>query len=273
MCKCTLNGKNVAHMTRGSDDLHFFFDEQNRPAVVVFNGTAYAYVKNLQGDIVAILDSSKNVVVNYVYDAWGRPISCSGTMANTLGKINPFRYRGYVYDQETMLYYLNSRYYNSLVSRFISTDIQLYGSDNLTCHNLFTYCGNAPVFQYDPNGREAITAGSILSTSGFGAAAAAALAEPTFVGELLLGLYFLGLIAVASTYDPDPYARPNQKKQGRENKNKSRKDKNWEPRNNKRDGKPNRPPKHTPGRDHRKYIIPVAVPFEEEYYLEPHAIN
>ena len=54
--KYTLHGKNVVHMTSGTDELHFFYDAQNRPAVVVYNGTAYAYVKNLQGDIVAILD-------------------------------------------------------------------------------------------------------------------------------------------------------------------------------------------------------------------------
>ena len=71
--KYILHGKDIKHMTKGSDELHFFYDTQNKPAVVVFNGTPYSYVKNLQGDIVAILDSSKNVVVGYVYDAWGVP--------------------------------------------------------------------------------------------------------------------------------------------------------------------------------------------------------
>ena len=64
--KYTLHGKNVVHMTQGSNELHFFYDAQNKPAVVVFNGTPYSYVKNLQGDIVAILDSDKNIVVSYV---------------------------------------------------------------------------------------------------------------------------------------------------------------------------------------------------------------
>ena len=100
-------------MTQGSNELHFFYDAQNKPAVVVYNDIPYSYIKNLQGDIVAILDSTGTHVVNYVYDAWGRPISCSGIMANTLGKINPFRYRGYVYDEETGLYYLRSRYYSN----------------------------------------------------------------------------------------------------------------------------------------------------------------
>ena len=78
----------------------------------MYNGTPYSYVKNLQGDIVAILDSTKNVVVSYVYDAWGRPISKTGSMAATLGTVQPFRYRSYVLDEETGLYYLRSRYFN-----------------------------------------------------------------------------------------------------------------------------------------------------------------
>ena len=106
--KYTLHGKNVVHMTSDTDELHFFYDAQNRPAVVVYNGTAYAYVKSLQGDIVAILDEDGNTVVSYGYDAWGAPLWCTGELAETLGTLNPFRYRGYVFDEETGLYYLMS---------------------------------------------------------------------------------------------------------------------------------------------------------------------
>ena len=66
---------------------------------MVYNGTAYAYVKNLQGDIVALLNGAGNVVVSYAYDAWGAPIGKSGSMAETLGSVQPFRYRGYVFDR------------------------------------------------------------------------------------------------------------------------------------------------------------------------------
>ena len=141
----TLHGKNVVHMTQGSNELHFFYDAQNKPAVVVYNGTPYSYVKNLQGDIVAILDSSKNVVVSYVYDAWGRPISKTGTLASTLGTVQPFRYRAYVYDEETGLYYLRSRYYNIQHCRFINADILYKG-------NLYSYCQNTPVIGVDKDG-------------------------------------------------------------------------------------------------------------------------
>ena len=149
-----LHGKNVVHMTRGADELHFFYDAQNRPAVVVYNGTAYAYVKNLQGDVITILDGAGNVVVSYVYDAWGMPIGKSGTLAETLGTLNPFRYRGYVFDEETGLYYLRSRYYHASISRFLCIDRWLGGtSDGILSHNPLCYCKNSPVMNADADGQ------------------------------------------------------------------------------------------------------------------------
>ncbi len=108
---------------------------------------------------MAILDSSKNVVVSYVYDAWGRPISCSGTMANTLGKINPFRYRGYVYDEETELYYLRSRYYCVAKYRFLNADVFCRG-------NLYVYCINSPLVMIDTDGFAPMVC--CISEMGFG---------------------------------------------------------------------------------------------------------
>ena len=143
--KYTLHGKNVVHMTSGTDELHFFYDAQNRPAVVVYNGTAYAYVKSLQGDIVAILDENGNTVVSYGYDAWGAPLWCTGELAETLGKVQPFRYRGYVFDEETGLYYLRSRYYNPRWGRFVNADC-IYSA------NCFAYCENAPIAFFDEDG-------------------------------------------------------------------------------------------------------------------------
>ena len=148
--KYTLHGKNVVHMTSGADELHFFYDAQNRPAVVVYNGTAYAYVKSLQGDIVAILDENGNAVVSYGYDAWGAPLWCTGELAETLGKVQPFRYRGYVFDEETGLYYLRSRYYNPRWGRFVNADGAIIQK------NLFAYCSNGPIVGYDPSGFERV---------------------------------------------------------------------------------------------------------------------
>ena len=143
--KYTLHGKNIVHMTSGTDELHIFYDAQNRPAVVVYNGVPYAYVKSLQGDVIALLDGTGNVVVSYVYDAWGAPIGKSGSMAETLGSVQPFRYRGYVFDEETGLYYLRSRYYNPGWGRFVNADA-------LIDQNLYSYCKNSPMQFHDPSG-------------------------------------------------------------------------------------------------------------------------
>ena len=78
--------------------------------MVRFNGADYFYIYNLQGDVVAMIDANGTQVVEYVYDAWGKPLSKTGSLKDTLGTVNPFRYRGYVYDEETGLYYLRSRY-------------------------------------------------------------------------------------------------------------------------------------------------------------------
>ena len=151
--KYTLHGKNIVHITSGTDELHFFYDAQNRPAVVVYNGTAYAYVKSLQGDIVAILDENGNTVDSYGYDAWGAPLWCTGELAETLGKVQPFRYRGYVFDEETGLYYLRSRYYNPQWGRFVNADALLVGAEKpVLNHSCYIYCTNDPVKNADPDG-------------------------------------------------------------------------------------------------------------------------
>ena len=155
--KYTLHGKNVVHMTSGTDELHFFYDAQNRPAVVVYNGTAYAYVKSLQGDIAAILDENGNTVVSYGYDAWGAPLWCTGELAETLGKVQPFRYRGYVFDEETGLYYLRSRYYNPQWGRFVNADQSLVVHD-LDGLNVFLYCENSVPNKADYDGKVGILA-------------------------------------------------------------------------------------------------------------------
>ena len=80
--------------------------------MVTYNDVDYFYVYNLQGDVVALIDANGTHVVEYGYDAWGNSISKTGSLAATIGTLNPFRYRGYVYDEETGLYYLRSRYYN-----------------------------------------------------------------------------------------------------------------------------------------------------------------
>ena len=145
-----LHGKLITHMKQGSNELHFFYDGNSRPAMVKYNGALYTYVHNLQGDIVAILDSAGTKVVEYKYDAWGKPLSTTGSAAGSLGELNPFRYRGYVYDTETGLYYLRSRFYDFSWARFISTDTDI--STVLFEANQFVYCSNNPVIFRDETG-------------------------------------------------------------------------------------------------------------------------
>ena len=134
--------------------LGFTYDANGKPIAVNYSGSNYYYALNLQGDVVAILNNSGVAVARYTYDAWGRHLSISGSMASTLGQYNPFRYRGYVYDSETGLYYLQSRYYNPTIGRFINADDPGYlGADGtVISYNLFAYCGNNPVMGYDPGG-------------------------------------------------------------------------------------------------------------------------
>ena len=103
------------------------------------------------------MNTSGAYVVNYTYDAWGNIVSTMGSMASTLGYLNPLRYRGYVYDQETNLYYLQSRYYNPEWGRFLNADGLVATGQDLTGNNMFAYCGNNPVNRVDSTGREWFT--------------------------------------------------------------------------------------------------------------------
>ena len=163
----TLHGKLITHLARGEDEMHFFYDNESRPAMVDFNGTYYSYVHNLQGDIVGILDNAGNLVVEYAYDAWGKPVVVRTltTAYEALAKLNPFRYRGYAFDEETELYYLRSRYYDSNSCRFINVDSYPGKLGQSYPHNLFAYSYNSPVAFTDKDGYSAIASAAIGAIS------------------------------------------------------------------------------------------------------------
>ena len=102
--------------------------------------------------MVGLIDKNGTQVVSYVYDAWGRAVSVTGSSAATAGALNPFRYRGYEYDTESGLYYLNSRYYDPMTMRFVNGDCLLSSVGGLTGMNMFIYCGNNPICLVDPSG-------------------------------------------------------------------------------------------------------------------------
>jgi len=134
--------------------MDFLYDESGEIYSVIYNGTQYYYVRNLQGDVVQIRSIYGTAVVEYTYDAWGNVLSITGQYANTLGALNPIRYRGYFYDFETGFYYLQSRYYDPVIRRFISADDpELLGATgSFLSYNLYAYCENNPVNYSDPSG-------------------------------------------------------------------------------------------------------------------------
>ena len=110
----------------------------------------YLFAKNIQGDILYIYNTSGTRLVTYTYDAWGNvTTSYSNGGASTAARYNPFRYRGYYYDTETGFYYLNSRYYDPSVGRFLNADGYINANGDILGFNMFAYCSNNPVMHTD----------------------------------------------------------------------------------------------------------------------------
>ena len=117
----------------------------------------YRYEKNLQGDIVAIYNASGTKLVSYVYDAWGNVTRTYHNGGSSTGAAkNPFTYRGYYYDWDTGFYYLQSRYYDPAVGRFINADGYVSTGQGLIGNNMFAYCNNNPVMYVDRNGESGL---------------------------------------------------------------------------------------------------------------------
>lgn len=146
------SNKNLIALVKGNDTLLFYYDSDGNATSFSYNGTMYFYVKNLQGDVIRIIDLAGTEVASYVYDAWGNIKDTKGEP--TIREINPIRYRGYVYDTETSLYYLQSRYYDPFAGRFLNADIYCdTGTDTTLSTNMFAYCENNPISNYDASGQ------------------------------------------------------------------------------------------------------------------------
>ena len=115
----------------------------------------YRYILNLQGDVVGLYDLTRDcMAMTYTYDAWGRELSWSTLNSGYAGLLygNPLTYRGYIYDRETGFYYLQSRYYDPSVGRFLNADGYILTGPGIIGHNMFACCGNNPVNRVDPTG-------------------------------------------------------------------------------------------------------------------------
>jgi len=152
----TLEGTNIVKETWGSNTLIPLYDLDGTVCGIQYNGVAYYFYKNLQGDVIAITDNTGTVVANYRYDAWGACTILGDSSCEGIATINPFRYRGYYYDIETKLYYLQSRYYDSSLGRFLNMDKIEYtlGDNAILQHNGFAYCLNNVVSKVDTMGNQ-----------------------------------------------------------------------------------------------------------------------
>ena len=176
----------TVHETR---ELVYLYDESGMIGVML-NSQPYYYHRNLQGDVIAIYDANGNKQVEYAYDAWG---NCEVVYADNdkIAYANPIRYRGYYYDKDTKLYYLNARYYSPEWRRFISPDAAEYvDPETPNGLNLYAYCYNDPVNYADTSGHFVITLSAILWAAAIGGVLGAA-----------SGAIYGGLTAVANDQD------------------------------------------------------------------------
>ena len=150
-----LNGSAViAQKTDAGERMDFLYDDKGNVFAVDYKDKLYFYQTNLQGDITGIVDSNGNQVVTYTYDSWGKLLASTDNSGVDLAKKNPFRYRGYYYDVETGFYYLNDRYYDPKVRRFVNADSidTLSVKKDFHDKNLYGYCDNNPGVRVDVEG-------------------------------------------------------------------------------------------------------------------------
>ena len=201
----TLSGKVMRQQweTRNSDDtvyqamqsLEFVYDDGNQPFAMIYKHgqttELYYYVLNAQGDVIALLNANGTLAASYNYGAWGN-YSVHGadgkktTDATFIGHINPLRYRGYYYDRETRLYYLQSRYYDFANCRFINADtFATTDANGFLSANMFAYCENNPVMRTDPTGELTASIVGMAVGAGVGAlvSGAAQIASNVINGE------------------------------------------------------------------------------------------
>ena len=159
----TSDGKDVGAILDASGGLYGIYYDDSTIGTDV--GQTYYFVYNGQGDVTGLYNHGGKLIATYAYDAWGRCIEAKAVTADDDGHavtdpdhiafINPFRYRGYMYDAETGFYLTGTRYYDPVIGRFINADnpeILMEDQENLLQYNLFAYCWNNPVNMIDPTG-------------------------------------------------------------------------------------------------------------------------
>lgn len=162
----------------------------------------YHYIFDSFGLLIGLADDEGNMVVEYEYDLFGKPLACRDTSGIGLGSLNPFRFKGYVYDEESGLYYLTTRYYDPEIGRFLTPDnLEQLDPEKAAGLNLYVYCNNDPVLFFDPEGEMGMAQGTALLILGIVAALTMALMIPlqipVMVGGAILGSCFSGMATLA----------------------------------------------------------------------------
>ena len=190
------DGDRLVTEVKGSNRLDFLYDEQGLLYGFIYNGTVkYFYMRDVLQNILGLVDENGNIVVEYDYTAYGKSLSVTGLLKDTIGVINPFRYKGYYYDVETQLFYCNSRYYSPELCRWISPDsIDYLDPESINGLNLYCYCGNNPIMYADSSGHmpEWVKTGLVVLAGAIIIAAVVALtvasggtAAPVLIGAAL----------------------------------------------------------------------------------------
>ncbi|MBQ9780599.1 MAG: RHS repeat-associated core domain-containing protein, partial [Clostridia bacterium] len=161
----TLNGSQIISESWGNHLIIYLYDESGAPIGLQYRTTnydpgkfdTYYFEKNIFGDVVGVYTEAGVKIGTYTYDAWGNCTVSEVSTATSLQRSivrtrNPFRYRGYYYDTDTGLYYLQSRYYNPATGRFINADGYVNANGDLIGFNMYAYCSNNPVMLTDPFG-------------------------------------------------------------------------------------------------------------------------
>ena len=198
-----------------SNGLEFYYDFEGI-AACRYNDQLYLYITDGQGNVIALIDTNGNEVVQYRYDAWGNHAVVDGngneiTSATHIGNLNPFRYRGYYYDTETGLYFLQTRYYDPEVGRFLNRDSVNYADpQTINGLNLYAYCGNDPVMYTDPYGTtewwEWLVGGFVVAGLVVGTILTSGAVAAVFAGAAIGGAISYGTQVVSGELDWGQFA-------------------------------------------------------------------